>query len=69
MSAAPRTSAINFGGGVNFNIKDTTSLFFEVRYHYVWGPEVSNANIPGNATLKTTKANGQFLPITVGFRF
>ena len=60
---------VNFGGGVNVNIKDTTSLFFEVRYHYVWGPEVSNANIPGSATLKTTKANGQFLPITVGFRF
>ena len=60
---------VNFGGGVNFAVHDTTSIFVEVRYHYIWGPEVSNADIPGSSTLKSTKANGQFLPITVGFRF
>jgi len=60
---------INFGGGVNFNIKDSTSLFFEVRYHYIWGPEIDNSQVPGAATPKSLKANGQFLPITVGFRF
>ena len=57
---------MNFGGGVNVKLGETTSLYFEVRYHYVWGPEVSN---PTSSTATTTRANGQFMPITVGFRF
>ena len=60
---------MNIGAGVNFPIKDSTSMFVEVRYHYVWGPEIDSANLPQPLTGTTTKANGQFLPITVGFRF
>jgi opacity protein-like surface antigen len=60
---------INLGGGLNFNIKDSTSFFVEARYHYVWGPEIDNSQVPGAATPKSLKANGQFLPITFGFRF
>ena len=65
---------MNFGGGVNFKIKDNTSLFFEVRYHYVWGPEIGAGDRPaqpiaGVPPPSTFKANGQFLPITIGFRF
>jgi opacity protein-like surface antigen len=60
---------MNIGAGVNFAIKDSTSMFVEVRYHYVWGPEIDSANLPQPLTGTTTKANGQFLPITVGFRF
>jgi opacity protein-like surface antigen len=55
---------MNFGGGVNVKMTDHTSFYAEIRYHYIWGPEVSN---PVSGT--TTKANGQFLPITFGFRF
>ena len=60
---------MNFGGGVNIHTGEHTSVYVEVRYHYIWGPEVSNAQINPLATPTTTKANGQFLPITFGFRF
>ena len=65
---------MNFGGGVNFKVAESASIYFEVRYHYVWGPEIAQANRPtqpiaGVETPSSFKANGQFLPITVGFRF
>jgi opacity protein-like surface antigen len=62
---------MNFGGGVNVKMTDTTSIFFEIRYHYIWGPTIGgDAQVnPLSGTTAATKANGQFLPITVGFRF
>jgi opacity protein-like surface antigen len=58
---------MSFGGGVNFGV-----MYAELRYHYVWGPEVP-ANIPsqpiGGVTADTRKANGQFLQTTFGLRF
>src|SRR5262245_11151474 len=60
---------MNFGGGVNFKMTDTASIYFEVRYHYIWGPEVGPVVNPLSGAQAATKANGQFLPITVGFRF
>lgn len=61
---------MNFGGGVNFKTSDHTSVYFEIRYHYVWGPEISPDKVPTPlATGEPLKANGKFLPITVGFRF
>jgi opacity protein-like surface antigen len=61
-------SATNFGidvgGGMNFKVADSVSLYFETRYHYIWGPEVKDA-----AGVSQGKANGQFLPITFGVRF
>jgi opacity protein-like surface antigen len=56
---------MDFGGGVDFGLAENVRLYFEVRYHYIWGPEV-NTNVAGT---ETKKANGQFLPITVGLRF
>ena len=58
-----------FGGGVNFG-----SFFSELRYHYIWGPEVDqNPNVaPPIVTVPVPgdgKANGQFLAVTFGFRF
>jgi hypothetical protein len=47
-----------FGGGVAFGV-----FYAEARYHYIWGPEIEGA------TGDTTKANGQFLQTTFGFRF
>jgi opacity protein-like surface antigen len=56
-----------FGGGVNFGV-----VFAELRYHYIWGPEVSpftpSQPIAG-VEVDTHKANGQFLATTFGFRF
>jgi opacity protein-like surface antigen len=61
---------MNFGGGVNYKLTDSASIYFEVRYHYVWGPSIEPTVNPltGQQVGKQT-ANGQFLPITVGFRF
>jgi len=58
---------MNFGGGVDFRFHQHASFYVEVRYHYVWGPTL---NVPAGVTPPAnTKANGQFLPITFGFRF
>lgn len=53
---------MDFGGGLNFG-----PLYGEVRYHYIWGPEVE---VPSGAETPTLhKADGKFLQLTVGFRF
>jgi opacity protein-like surface antigen len=57
-----------FGGGVNFGV-----VFAELRYHYIWGPEVQtlapSQPIAGVDVTDTRKANGQFLATTFGLRF
>jgi opacity protein-like surface antigen len=55
---------INFGAGVDVKLGDSAALYFEARYHYIWGPEIVD-----NAGTSYGKANGQFLPFTVGIRF
>ena len=58
---------MSFGGGVNFG-----PAYAELRYHYVWGPEVTvnQASPPiAGVTVDSHKANGQFLQTTFGFRF
>ena len=58
---------MGFGGGVNFGV-----FYAELRYHYIWGPEVT-ANQPSQpiagVSTDTRKANGQFLATTFGVRF
>ena len=58
---------MTFGGGVNFG-----AFYGELRYHYIWGPEVEvrepTQPIAG-VEADTRKANGQFLQATFGFRF
>jgi opacity protein-like surface antigen len=58
---------MHFGGGVAFRIAEEAALFFEVRYHYVWGPETQPTAVP--ASTGSQKVNGQYLPITFGLRF
>ena len=55
---------VDFGGGVNVKLGDRGSLYVEARYHYIWGPEVTDPR-----DNSTKKANGQFFPITFGVRF
>ena len=52
---------INFGGAITF-----AAFFVEVRYHYVWGPEI---DIPAALGGGSVKANGHYLPIIFGVRF
>jgi opacity protein-like surface antigen len=61
---------MDFGGGVNWKMGEHTSMYLETRYHYIWGPEIAAATpLAGTSSSTPTKANGQFLPITIGFRF
>ena len=59
-----------FGGGVRFG-----PVFAELRYHYIWGPEITgqSTNLPAVnpplTELEGKKANGQFLATTFGVRF
>lgn len=54
---------INVGGGVTFALGEAASFYVETRWHYMWGPEFTDGS--GN----TQKANGQYFPVTFGFRF
>lgn len=54
---------INLGGGVGFRLGDAATFYVETRWHYMWGPEFTNA------AGESQKANGQYFPVTFGFRF
>jgi opacity protein-like surface antigen len=54
---------INVGGGVSFALGEEAVFYVETRWHYMWGPEVTD----GEGV--TRNANGQYLPVTFGFRF
>lgn len=54
---------INIGGGVTFDLGSDVEMYVESRWHYIWGPEFIDAD--GLAT----NANGQYFPVTFGFRF
>ena len=54
---------INIGGGVTLALGDSALFYVETRWHYMWGPEFTDASGA------TQKANGQYFPITFGFRF
>ena len=62
-----------FGGGVRFG-----PVYAELRYHYIWGPEIEGIPQVSNpivgdptdtSSLAGKKANGQFLQTTFGIRF
>jgi opacity protein-like surface antigen len=55
---------MDFGGGVDFHVGGSAAIYVEARYHYIWGPTITN---PIDGT--SQKANGQFFPITFGVRF
>jgi opacity protein-like surface antigen len=54
---------INLGAGVTFKIGDEAMFYVETRWHYMWGPSFTDRD--GNEL----KANGQYFPVTFGFRF
>ncbi len=55
---------MDVGGGINIGSSDGVRFYIEARYHFIWGPEVATS-----FSTTTRKANGQFLPITLGVRF
>jgi opacity protein-like surface antigen len=54
---------INIGGGLTFALGEQALFYVETRWHYMWGPEVTDS------AGVTQKANGQYFPVTFGFRF
>ncbi len=54
---------IDLGGGVTLGLGESAQFYVEARWHYVWGPSFTDAN--GTEQ----KANGQYFPVTFGFRF
>jgi opacity protein-like surface antigen len=54
---------LDAGAGITFAVSPAARLYFEVRYHYIFGPSFTNSN--GS----TTHADGQYLPLTLGVRF
>jgi opacity protein-like surface antigen len=58
----------NIGGGVGFALGDSGEFYLESRYHYTWGPEIVSAT-PFAGSESGGSTNGQYMPITFGFRF
>ena len=57
----------NIGGGVGFGLGEDAEFYIEMRYHYTGGPEFTP---PAGLTGATGgSANGNYLPLTFGFRF
>jgi opacity protein-like surface antigen len=54
---------INIGGGVAFRMGESALFYVETRWHYIWGPEFTDRDGV------TQNANGQYFPVTFGFRF
>jgi hypothetical protein len=54
---------VNVGGGITLALGDQAVFYVETKWHYMWGPEVTD----GAGVVH--KANGQYFPVTFGFRF
>jgi hypothetical protein len=54
---------INIGAGLTFKLGESALFYVETKWHYMWGPEFTD--VEG----VTQKANGQYFPVTFGFRF
>ena len=67
--AAAGTSASTFGAGVGFALGDSGEFYVESKYRYVWGPEIVSATPLPSSAGTGGNANGQYLPLTFGFRF
>jgi opacity protein-like surface antigen len=54
---------VTLGAGFTAAGPSKTTVFLEARYHYIVGPAFGNGQ-PGSG-----RADGQYVPLTVGFRF
>jgi hypothetical protein len=60
----------NVGAGVGFKMGEGAEFIIESRYHYVGGPEVAaGATLPAGTTTTGYSTNGNYMPLTFGFRF
>ena len=54
---------VNFGGGVAIRLGEAAAFYIESRWHYTWGPTFTDLDGVQQ------EANGQFFPVTFGFKF
>ena len=54
---------VNLGGGVAIRLGEAASFYIETRWHYAWGPTITDENGVDH------HANAQFFPVTFGFKF
>lgn len=54
---------INIGAGLTVRMGESAMFYVETKWHYMWGPEFTDG------TGAKQKANGQYFPVTFGFRF
>jgi len=59
---------MNFGGGMSFKVGERTSVYFDVRYIYVWGPTFDVPAVGSNPA-RSVHGNAQAIPFTFGVRF
>lgn len=59
----------NVGAGVGFSLGDEGEFFIESKFHYVWGPEIVSATPLPSGQTTGGSTNGQYMPLTFGFRF
>ena len=61
----------NVGAGVAFRMTEGAEFFVESRYHYVGGPEFETPPLPAPTGTSSTgvSTNGNYWPLTFGFRF
>jgi opacity protein-like surface antigen len=59
---------MNFGGGFSFKVGEKASLYFDIRYIYIWGPTFDVPAI-GSTPAHSVRANGQAVPFIFGVRF
>lgn len=57
---------IDLGGGVNFRVSDSASVYVEVRYHYIFGKDYT---VSGATSAQGFNSSGSYIPITFGVRF
>jgi opacity protein-like surface antigen len=59
---------MNFGGGASFKVGERASVYFQIRYVYIWGPTFDVPAV-GNTPAQSLRMNGQAVPFIFGVRW
>jgi hypothetical protein len=54
---------VNAGGGVAIRMGHAAAFYIEARWHFAWGPTFTTL------TGEEQRANGEYFPVTFGFKF
>jgi opacity protein-like surface antigen len=59
---------INFGGGVSFKVGETASVYFQVKWAYIWGPTFDVPAV-GSTPAQSLGSNAQVFPFIFGVKW